>query len=856
MIGLAEQNGVNEMNDQVDCRKQTLCDARLKSAQMTRGFTLLEILLVLALIALLLGGLASLIRVFSNSYYANERRVGRAQLARSISQMLEEDLGSAVQDPIQAVAENSNRLFIRHFGLRGDSRSLQIDVVQPSLFAKTSTAAENQQIRAGGDKTSDSKHVPELKTIFYEFVPINAVEELNDDSETQNDPMNSFAQGEDLGATLAGSLSSNASESAMAGFGSDAVDASAFLDGTRPLVRKFGLSRRELDFETPDVDSGESNESGEYVYGASGDSQNGSVDSILAGSLTAPPSSSNSTLASSDPTIDPAMGTTEQEQAQYEEPLTAVQIAMDADDGTTWAPEVLDCRFSYFNGNEWRDSWDSIENKGLPIAIKVELKLAPIDDVDLYRSSPMLFSLPVAPSLDEIDKFLNADAPQGDDGVNTSRLTGSLNQIATSQTGTPVDVFNSYRPLQMIRAAREGVVTARPDASPFATIASSAALTQSFADEENATLTPSEDALGGSTTTNASLGGGLDSTANLSSDPTGMGNQNTDPAMQAVQEMLANGAVFNDSGVCVDYSNDGSYVTLEQMATELGVSQPEVYEVIVYLATTPLSRATTIERRRATVVRQGNVSQRRNVNNSSRDRRAQGANPYATGRARQAQSRQANDRTFNERNAQERRAGDRQAADRQSGRAGDRQAADRQSRRADRQSSARSANERQANRAGQERAFNLRSVNERAGRNGGWTDDNPPLGVDLITSGNNAGDGAGEREQQMSFTNPGIERAPADQNNENPNVLSGGLAGGLAGNAGANQTAADPFAIIDQQASDALPFASSNSGFDMLGGMTTPGLIETPTGANTVASPTSGAPKRQTQQQTWIRGKR
>ena len=61
------------------------------------AFTLLEMLLVLALIVVILGGLASLIRVFSNSYLADERRVSGAQLARSISQMLSDDLVAAVR---------------------------------------------------------------------------------------------------------------------------------------------------------------------------------------------------------------------------------------------------------------------------------------------------------------------------------------------------------------------------------------------------------------------------------------------------------------------------------------------------------------------------------------------------------------------------------------------------------------------------------------------------------------------------------------------------------------------------------------------------------------------------------------
>ena len=170
------------------------------------GFTLLEMLLALALTAVVLTGLAALIRVYSRSYQTDERRLGRAQLARSISQMLDEDLGSAVQDPIQPVVEDANRRFIRHFGLRGDSRSLQIDVVQPSLFASTATAAENRRVLDGGDKTTDARQVPELKTIFYEFVPINATLGESEESD-ENAPSDvESSEGDDLGSSLSGSL--------------------------------------------------------------------------------------------------------------------------------------------------------------------------------------------------------------------------------------------------------------------------------------------------------------------------------------------------------------------------------------------------------------------------------------------------------------------------------------------------------------------------------------------------------------------------------------------------------------------------------------------------------------------------
>ncbi|MBQ8363463.1 MAG: prepilin-type N-terminal cleavage/methylation domain-containing protein, partial [Thermoguttaceae bacterium] len=171
------------------------------------GFTLLEILLALALIAVLLAGVSAITSLYSRNYTSTERRVSRAQLARSISQMLSEDLGAAVQDPIQAVADDPNRRFIRRFGLRGDSRSLQIDVVQPNLFATTATPEENRRVAEGGSKSPESRQVPELKTIFYEFVPLNALEPLDDEENDATSELDAAFETETGGSELTGSLS-------------------------------------------------------------------------------------------------------------------------------------------------------------------------------------------------------------------------------------------------------------------------------------------------------------------------------------------------------------------------------------------------------------------------------------------------------------------------------------------------------------------------------------------------------------------------------------------------------------------------------------------------------------------------
>jgi type II secretory pathway pseudopilin PulG len=53
------------------------------------------------------------------------------------------------------------------------------------------------------------------------------------------------------------------------------------------------------------------------------------------------------------------------------------------------APEVVGCLFRYYDGNQWRDSWNSLDRKGLPVAIEVVLQLMPLADAKTLRNSPL-----------------------------------------------------------------------------------------------------------------------------------------------------------------------------------------------------------------------------------------------------------------------------------------------------------------------------------------------------------------------------------------------------------------------------------------------------------------------------------
>lgn len=846
------------------------------------GFTLLEILLALALIAVLLAGVSAITSLYSRNYTTTERRVSRAQLARSISQMLSEDLGAAVQDPIQAVADDPNRQFIRRFGLRGDSRSLQIDVVQPNLFATTATPEENRRVAEGGSKSAESRQVPELKTIFYEFVPLNALEPLDGEENAATAELDAAFETETGGSSLTGSLST---PTGATGFdGESGVDEyGASLDGTtgtiadgiftsadgtttfRPLTRKFGLSRRELDFETP-IPGAEvaavDDPFGEYEAAA----EEGRAVSALTGSLSAPPDASQTTLAGNgfidgtgalEETTGDATASEEAENPFDRLPLTAAQVAMDADDGTTWAPEALDCRFRYFDGENWLDSWDSIEKGGLPVAIKVDLKLAPLDDVDLYRSSPLLFNLPIPPEPSAIASAADASSADSTDPTAlTSQVTGSLTggpPTAAASNGPGVDVFNSYRPLAAIRIAQT--------APPLTAFAETTGATATNAGAANASTGTETDADGelGSNALSSDLGGGLSGGFASNADDASLGGEPASTDLtgglggtsfaDATANELGLGApaassslalaTFNDKGICVDYANDGSYITLEGMAAELGLSQPQVFELVVYLPTTPSGRARTVERRRPTTVRQGAVA----VGGRGGPRtpgfsgpRTPGANPYATGTAREARRRTPNQREFNERTAASRGATERTAATRG---AANRSAGTREG--VDRRAATRAAVGRGATqRAATQRQLRTREIG-------------PPsdaldseLAAALDAEGGVFGEPVGATEE---FAGTAIVGDPAS--GPDPNGLGsatvGGLAGGGLGGGGTATTLAPVQTTL---------FSDESAGFADPTAALVPGLIENPTGAQTTVAPTAPAqtaPRRT--QQTWIRGR-
>ena len=356
----------------------------VKKSDTSAGFTLLELIVSMALMMTLVAMLWALVQLYANYFAAGTHRAERSQLVRSISQLMSEDLGAAIQDPVHTL---SDPMFgddsVRRFGLSGTSTSLRIDVVQinPAVNFKNDAAESGFSIdnsrQAVLGPVYNGQKVPELKTVYYDFVSLA-------------EPPNP------------GNVN----------------------DKLRP-----GLTRRELSFETPDgtvpsaswdsdfIESGFDQEIPQIrAVGTSEYSQIPQPD--LSNAFA--PNYLDQTAGASVPVNRSAS--------------ISEQLTRESDENTMWAPEVVDCRFRYSDGNAWLDSWDSIAMDGLPVAIEVSFKLMTIDDVEKIRRSPLLVytAKPPTPETAAEDDF-NAIATAR--AVGTSSMSNSEGMpIATSMT--------------------------------------------------------------------------------------------------------------------------------------------------------------------------------------------------------------------------------------------------------------------------------------------------------------------------------------------------------------------------------------------------------------------------------------
>ncbi len=337
----------------------------MKTSRRPTGFTLLELLISISLLIALISMIWALMQLYSTYYVAGTRKADRSQLVRSLSQLLNEDLGAAIQDPVQPLAPGAEGDdSVRRFGLSGSGTSLRIDVVQINPLKSTEMPKTFRPATAGPVQMH-APQAPELKTVYYDFVPLSAY------LKTPN--------------------------------------------------AKCGLTRRELDFETPTGPP--PNPTAFEEEDATGEAQPIAQARAVGTELAHQGLDPFGDQAGNDSIQSPVPGSGQFGSAFPGAPAPPKQsidaeLQQEAETDDMWAPEVVDCRFRYGDGSQWFDSWDSLEKNGLPVAIEITLRLMSIEDVETLRQSPLLNQLAPPPTVAQ------SAEPQNEE-IATARAVGT-----------------------------------------------------------------------------------------------------------------------------------------------------------------------------------------------------------------------------------------------------------------------------------------------------------------------------------------------------------------------------------------------------------------------------------------------
>jgi len=131
-----------------------------------RGYTLVEILLALALSAALLASIWTLFDLYTKLFDDGLAKVENSHLSRVLLQQISDDLHAAIQDPVGGSSPQSEGTApVRRFGLSGSSTELRFDVLQ--VTPEQGNPIPVGQWSASGQVTE--ARVPELRTVYYSF---------------------------------------------------------------------------------------------------------------------------------------------------------------------------------------------------------------------------------------------------------------------------------------------------------------------------------------------------------------------------------------------------------------------------------------------------------------------------------------------------------------------------------------------------------------------------------------------------------------------------------------------------------------------------------------------------------------
>jgi hypothetical protein len=160
--------------------------------KIRRAFTLLEVILSLALMSMVVLAMFSIFNIYSRLFEKGGVQVAHAQLVTAVERQLRDDFMCMMEDSPESkkgAAKSSGGA--RRFGLNGTSDTLRFDVWQMLPEDQLPLSDELPEL---GLSTGVQAHAPELKTIVYRFT--------SEDSSDQASQQMEAASGSDLASKV------------------------------------------------------------------------------------------------------------------------------------------------------------------------------------------------------------------------------------------------------------------------------------------------------------------------------------------------------------------------------------------------------------------------------------------------------------------------------------------------------------------------------------------------------------------------------------------------------------------------------------------------------------------------------
>ena len=303
------------------------------------GYTLAEMLIAMVLVAALMSTAWGILSMYSSLLTAGKSESSRQQLVRSLFQILSEDLSAVSLPPDTSVDPLSQA----NTATTDSSDSFSSSASQPTVDRQTAVGSSSTPAAITLEGTPTSLRLTVCRPVVEPPKQLSAMEQLN--------------ERDDLSGDVADVSAGNAAWK-VPEFQTIIYQLQPFGQSEGPSKLSFGLYRLQTDAAT--VSALESQQT-DYEEGLTFDDVALSR-STLESLLFPQEDRLNSDIESGESDEDLA-------EPSYE-----------------YIPEVVDCRFEYYDGESWWSYWSDNQSSVLPAAVRVTLDVVSLNEVETLKS--------------------------------------------------------------------------------------------------------------------------------------------------------------------------------------------------------------------------------------------------------------------------------------------------------------------------------------------------------------------------------------------------------------------------------------------------------------------------------------